>query len=33
MEGHIYKPFDRELSDLKENLLFTRMRKNTSPSL
>jgi phosphate transport system protein len=22
MEGHIYKPFDRELSDLKENLLF-----------
>jgi phosphate transport system protein len=21
MEGHIYKPFDRELSDLKENLL------------
>lgn len=22
MQGHIYKPFDRELSDLKENLLF-----------
>ncbi len=22
MEGHIYKPFDRELNDLKENLLF-----------